>query len=76
MGKNNNPSKETIELKGTVEETLPGTKFRVRLESGQTVTAHLAGRLRRFRIRIVNGDEVKVEFSPYDLTKGRITYRF
>lgn len=72
MGSN----KDAIEVRGTVEELLPGAKFRVVLEGGQEVTAHLAGKLRRFRIRILPGDEVKVELSPYDLTKGRLTYRF
>jgi len=67
---------DTIALRGTVEEVLPGAKFKIRLESGQIVTGHLAGKLRMHRIRIVNGDDVRVEFSPYDLTKGRVTYRF
>lgn len=67
---------DVIEVRGTVEELLPGAKFRVALEGGQEVTAHLAGKLRRFRIRILPGDEVKVELSPYDLTRGRLTYRF
>lgn len=68
---------DVIELRGTVEETLPGTKFRVKLEQGdQEVIAHLAGKMRRFRIRILPGDEVKVELSPYDLSKGRITFRY
>jgi len=72
MGSNN----DAIEVRGVVEELLPGAKFRVVIESGQEVTAHLAGKLRRFRIRILPGDEVKVELSPYDLSKGRLTYRF
>ncbi len=67
---------DTIELRGTVEEILPGAKFKIKLESGQMVMGHLAGKLRRFRIRIVIGDDVQVEFSPYDLTKGRVVYRF
>lgn len=69
-------TKEFIEARGTVEELLPSTTFKVRLENDQVVTAHLSGRMRKFRIRISVGDEVKIEFSPYDLTKGRITYRF
>jgi translation initiation factor IF-1 len=63
-------------MRGKVEESLPGGHFRVQLENEQEIIAHLAGKLRRFRIRIMPGDEVKVEISPYDLTKGRITYRF
>lgn len=65
-----------IEVKGTIEELLPGAKFQVTLENGLAVTAHLAGKIRKNRIRIGIGDEVKVEISPYDLTKGRITYRY
>jgi translation initiation factor IF-1 len=65
-----------IEVKGSIEELLPGAKFRVTLENGLAVTAHLAGKIRKNRIRIGIGDEVKVEISPYDLTKGRITYRY
>ncbi len=68
--------KQFIEMRGTVEESLPGSHFRVKLENEQEIMAHLAGKLRKFRIRIMPGDEVKVEISPYDLTKGRITYRF
>ncbi len=64
-----------IEVKGEIEELLPGGKFRVRLENGHEVTAHLSGKLRKNRIRIGIGDEVKVEMTPYDLTKGRITFR-
>jgi len=62
-------------LSGKVIETLPGTKFKVELENGHTITAHMAGRMRKYYIRIVPGDEVTVELTPYDLTKGRITYR-
>lgn len=68
--------KQFIEIRGTVEESLPGAHFRVKLENEQEITAHLSGKLRKFRIRIMPGDEVKCEISPYDLTKGRITYRF
>lgn len=67
---------DVIEVRGTVEELLPGANFRVKLENGHEVTAHLAGKLRKFRIRIGVGDDVKVEMTPYDLTKGRLTYRF
>ena len=69
-------NKDTIEVKGKVEELLPATTFRVKLESGQTIIAHLAGKLRVNNIRLNIGDEVRVEMTPYDLTKGRISYRF
>ncbi|MDA0207806.1 MAG: translation initiation factor IF-1 [bacterium] len=68
--------KDFIEARGRVEEALPAGKFRVVLDGGQEIIAHLSGKLRKFRIRIMPGDDVKVEISPYDLTKGRITYRF
>jgi translation initiation factor IF-1 len=68
-------SKEVIELKGTITETLPSAQFRVELENGHTIIAHVAGRMRKHYIRIVPGDSVTVELTPYDLTKGRITYR-
>lgn len=68
-------SKEVIELSGTITETLPGATFRVTLENGHAIIAHVAGRMRKHYIRIVPGDEVTVELTPYDLTKGRITYR-
>ncbi len=67
--------KEVIELLGTVVEALPGTQFRVELENGHQIIAHVAGRMRKHYIRLVPGDRVKVELTPYDLTKGRITYR-
>lgn len=67
--------KDFIEMEGTVEETLPATSFKVQLDNGHTITAYLSGKMRQFRIKIVPGDRVKVEMSPYDLTKGRITYR-
>jgi len=67
--------KEVIELAGTVTEALPGTQFRVELENGHQIIAHVAGRMRKHYIRLVPGDRVKVELTPYDLTKGRITYR-
>ncbi|NQV12250.1 translation initiation factor IF-1 [Candidatus Uhrbacteria bacterium] len=76
MGKGTSPTKDVIEVRGTIEELLPGAKFRVVLENGQEVTAHLAGKMRMYRIRILPGDEVKVELTPYDLTKGRVTFRF
>lgn len=67
--------KEVIELTGTVVEALPGTTFKVELENGHQIIAHVAGRMRKHYIRLVPGDRVKVELTPYDLTKGRITYR-
>lgn len=67
--------KQVIQVKGVIEEALPGIKFRVRLENDLTVIANISGKMRRGRIRLVNGDEVSVELSPYDLTKGRIVYR-
>ena len=71
-----NPAKKTIIKKtGQVLEALPSTQFKVRLDDGQEIIAHLAGRLRMFRIRVLPGDRVQVEMSPYDETKGRIVYR-
>ena len=67
--------KEVIELIGVVVEALPGTQFRVELENGHQIIAHVAGKMRKHYIRLVPGDRVKVELTPYDLTKGRITYR-
>jgi len=68
-------NKEVIELLGTVVEALPGTQFRVELENNHQIIAHVAGKMRKHYIRLVPGDRVKVELTPYDLTKGRITYR-
>ena len=67
---------DKIELEGTITEALPGTQFRVELENGHEVLAYLSGKMRRYYIRILLGDRVKVEMSTYDLTRGRITYRF
>ncbi len=67
--------KEVIEMEGTVVETLPNTMFRVKLDNGHVILAHLSGRMRKNYIRILTGDRVKVELTPYDLTKGRIVYR-
>jgi translation initiation factor IF-1 len=64
-----------IEMEGTVTETLPNTMFRVQLENGHTVTAHISGKMRKNYIRILTGDSVTVEMTPYDLTKARIVYR-
>jgi translation initiation factor IF-1 len=66
---------DVIEMDGVVAETLPNTMFRVELENGHIVTAHISGRMRKHYIRILTGDKVKVELTPYDLSKGRITYR-
>ncbi|OGT84232.1 MAG: translation initiation factor IF-1 [Gammaproteobacteria bacterium RIFCSPLOWO2_02_FULL_61_13] len=66
---------DQIEMEGTVIETLPNTMFRVELDNGHTVTAHISGKMRKHYIRILTGDRVTVEMTPYDLSKGRITYR-
>jgi translation initiation factor IF-1 len=66
---------QSVELEGVVSDVLPSTTFRVALENGHSVLATLAGKMRRFRIRVLVGDRVKVEVSPYDLTRGRITFR-
>jgi len=66
---------EQIQLSGTVIDTLPNTMFRVELENGHVVMAHISGKMRKNYIRILTGDKVKVELSPYDLSKGRITFR-
>ena len=68
-------SKGFIEMEGTVEELLPSATFRVKLTNGHEILAHLSGKMRMFKIRLLPGDRVTVEISPYDLTKGRITYR-
>lgn len=70
------PKQDTIELTGVVKELLPAGTFRLELESGQTIIAHLSGNMRRNRIRITVNDRVKVEMTPYDLTKGRISFRY
>jgi translation initiation factor IF-1 len=66
---------EAIQMEGTVIETLPNTTFRVELENGHVVIAHISGKMRKHYIRILTGDKVTVELTPYDLSKGRITYR-
>ena len=66
---------DLLEFKGKVIDLLPNAMFRVKLENGHTVTAHAAGKLRKNRIRVLQGDKVQVEMTPYDLTKGRITFR-
>jgi translation initiation factor IF-1 len=69
------PKEEHIEMEGTVIETLPNTMFRVELENGHVVMAHISGKMRKHYIRILTGDKVTVQLTPYDLSKGRITYR-
>lgn len=66
---------DQIEMEGKVIDTLPNTMFRVQLENGHIVTAHISGKMRKHYIRILTGDSVKVEMTPYDLTKGRISFR-
>ena len=66
---------DVIEMEGTIEEALPNAMFRVVLENGHKVLAHISGKMRKHFIKILPGDKVKVELSPYDLTRGRITYR-
>jgi translation initiation factor IF-1 len=69
------PKEEALQLDGVVVETLPNTTFRVKLDNGHVVMAHISGKMRKNYIRILTGDRVTVELTPYDLTKGRITYR-
>ncbi|OGC14541.1 translation initiation factor IF-1 [candidate division WOR-1 bacterium RIFOXYC2_FULL_37_10] len=68
-------NKDVIELEGEIVEALPSALFRVKVETGQIILAHVSGKIRKHFIRILPGDKVKVELSPYDLTRGRITYR-
>ncbi|MCS7163423.1 MAG: translation initiation factor IF-1 [Thermodesulfovibrio sp.] len=70
------PKEEHIEMQGTIEEALPNAMFRVRLENGHVILAYVSGKMRMHFIKILPGDKVLVEISPYDLTKGRIIYRF
>lgn len=67
---------DSIQMMGTVAEALPNAMFRVELENGHEITAHISGKIRMHYIRILPGDKVQVELSPYDLTRGRITYRY
>lgn len=69
-------TQEKLILEGTIVEALPNTSFRVELENGHTVLAYLSGKMRKFYIRVLLGDKVKVELSPYDLERGRIIYRY
>jgi translation initiation factor IF-1 len=66
---------EGIEMEGTIVDTLPNTLFRVKLDNGHIVTAHISGKMRKNYIRILTGDKVTIQLTPYDLTKGRITFR-
>ena len=67
---------DKIEMEGTVIEAFPSTQFRIRLDNGHEVLAYLSGKMRRYYIRILLGDRVRVELSPYDLTRGRVVYRY
>ena len=69
-------AEDKIEVEGTVIEALPGTQFKVRLDNGHEILAYLSGKMRKYYIRILLGDRVRVEMSPYDLTRGRIVYRY
>ena len=71
----NSDSKEFIEMEGEVLELLPGAKMRVKLDNDQLIIAYLGGKMRMNRIKVLPGDHVKIELSPYDLTKGRVTFR-
>ncbi|HPF95605.1 MAG: translation initiation factor IF-1 [Patescibacteria group bacterium] len=75
MAKPSSPNKEFLVVKGTIEENLPSATFKVKLDNGQSILCYLAGKMRMNRIRLTPGDEVQVEITPYDLTKGRITFR-
>jgi len=69
------PKEDTIEMEGVVSEVLPDTRFRVTLDNGHPIIAYMAGKMRKHRIRILAGDKVSLEMTPYDLSKGRITFR-
>ncbi len=69
-------TEEKVAFEGEITEALPNLTFRVKLDNGHELLAHLAGKMRRFRIRVLPGDKVRVEVSPYDLNRGRIVYRF
>jgi translation initiation factor IF-1 len=70
------PKNDAIEMDGTVVDALPNTQFKVKLDNGHELLAYTGGKMRKFRIRILLGDRVRVEMSPYDLTRGRISYRY
>ena len=69
-------SKDVIEIEGTIIESMPNAMFRVKLENGHEILAHISGKIRKNFIRILPGDKVRVEMTPYDLSRGRITFRF
>lgn len=69
-------SNDAIEMEGVVTEVLPNANFRVELENGHEILAYLSGKMRKFYIRVLEGDRVKCELSPYDLSRGRVTYRY
>ena len=75
MGDNTRSERDVLEVDGAVRELLPGATFRIMLDTGHEILGHLSGKMRMNRIRLVPGDRVRVDISPYDLTKGRITYR-
>ncbi len=70
------PKNDAVEMDGTIIDTLPNSQFTVRLDNGHQLLAYTSGRMRRFRIRMLLGDRVKVEMSPYDLSRGRVSYRY
>lgn len=76
MPQKGSTKEQKIEIEGTVVETLPNTMFKVRLDNDHEVLAYLSGKMRRYYIRVLLGDRVLVELTPYDLTRGRITYRY
>ncbi len=76
LEENSEKKKDVIEAEGLITEALPNAMFRVQLESGHSVLAHISGKMRMYYIRILLGDRVTVELSPYDLTRGRITFRY
>lgn len=75
LNRNFMAKEESIEMQGTIVEALPNTQFRVELENGHEIIAHISGKMRKHYIRILRGDKVTVQLTPYDLTKGRITFR-
>ncbi|MEK7618852.1 MAG: translation initiation factor IF-1 [Patescibacteria group bacterium] len=76
MAHESNPGKDFIEVDGVVEELLPAASFRIKLDAGHEILGHLSGKMRINRIRLLPGDRVKLEMTPYDLTKGRVVFRY
>lgn len=76
MTNDSNPGKDFLEVDGVVEELLPAASFRIKLDTGHEILGHLSGKMRINRIRLLPGDRVKVEMTPYDLTKGRVVFRY